>query len=268
MLLQGGSNQDSSFRRSAVPTDTKRIILTQEVLRILRNCSRRLPWDVVCEHVQSFSARMQYSGHTIGMRAKVVQAAVLAYRKQVVSDEAGEVPLYRPRGWKKSDRVKSKRSRKSGWFKGRRGQNESVVFIPATPGSILKQRFQQVIQRSQIGIAVVEVPGRSLKKRIQRSDPFKSHVCSKIDSCMVCGGKGTDRRRVGACRTEGVTYRIVCDSCGCVYIGETARNAHTRGLEHIASVTRKDTNSPLYLHSVNQHDGSSTDFTMAVTGTF
>ena len=40
--------------RSAVPTDTKRIILTQEVLRILRNCSRLLPWGVVCEHVQLF----------------------------------------------------------------------------------------------------------------------------------------------------------------------------------------------------------------------
>ena len=70
-------------RRSAVPTDTQRIILTQEVLRILRNCSRLLPWGVVCEYVQLFSARMQYSGHRIGMRAKVVQAAILAYRKQV-----------------------------------------------------------------------------------------------------------------------------------------------------------------------------------------
>ena len=44
---------------------------------------------MVCEHVQSFSARMEYSGHKIGMRAKVVQAAVLAYRKQVVRDEKG-----------------------------------------------------------------------------------------------------------------------------------------------------------------------------------
>ena len=68
-------------RRSAVPTETKRIILTQEVLRILRNCSRLLPWGVVCEHVQLFSARMQYSGHRIGTRAKIVQAAISAYSR-------------------------------------------------------------------------------------------------------------------------------------------------------------------------------------------
>ena len=255
-------------RRSAVPTDTQRIILTQEVLRILRNCSRLLPWEVVCDHVQMFSARMEYSGHRIGMRAKVVKAAVLAYRKQVAKDKTGEVPLYRPREWKRSDRVRNKRSRKSEWFKGRRGLNESVLFVPATPNSILKQRCQQAILRSQIGIAVVEVPGRSIKKRIQRSDPFRPDVCGKKESCMVCRGRETGRRTGGACRTEGVTYRIECDACGRVYVGETARNAHTRGLEHIASVARKDMNSPLYLHSINLHDGLGTDFNMEVTGKF
>ena len=91
---------------------------------------------------------------------------------------------------------------------------------------------------------------------------------SKVDSCMVCEGGRIGRRRVGACRTEGVTYRIECVSCGSVYVGETARNAHTRGLEHISSVARKDTNSPLYLHCVSQHDSISTDFSMEVTGTF
>ena len=38
--------------RSAVPIETKRITLIQEVLRILRNCSRRLPWDTVRDHIQ------------------------------------------------------------------------------------------------------------------------------------------------------------------------------------------------------------------------
>lgn len=61
---------------------------------------------------------------------------------------------------------------------------------------------------------------------------------------------------------------IECDACGRVYIGETARNAHTRGLEHIASVARKDMNSPLYLHSINLHDSLGTDFNMEVTGKF
>ena len=101
--------------------------------------------------------------------------------------------------------------------KGRKGQNESVVFVPATPSSVLKQRFQQAIKSSGISIAVVEVPGRSLKKRVQRSDPFKSDVCGKVDSCMVCSGRGVGRSSGKGCRTEGMTYRIEFASGESVY---------------------------------------------------
>ena len=45
--------------RSALPVKTKRTIHTQEVVRILRNCSRHLPWSVAREHVEQYVARMQ-----------------------------------------------------------------------------------------------------------------------------------------------------------------------------------------------------------------
>ena len=32
--------------KSAIPWSTKRTVLTQEALRVLLNCSKRLPWDV------------------------------------------------------------------------------------------------------------------------------------------------------------------------------------------------------------------------------
>merc|ERR1711951_336870 len=47
--------------RSAMPQKTIRTVLTQEVLRILRNCSRHLPWEQVCKHVEEYCARMQFS---------------------------------------------------------------------------------------------------------------------------------------------------------------------------------------------------------------
>ena len=253
--------------RSAVPVETKRITLIQEVLRILRNCSRRLPWSTVRDHIQTFCARMQFSGHDLRMRTRVVEAAVAAYKKQVQRDKAGEVPLYRPRGWNVEERVRKKRRKKSEWFRGKR-QHESVIFVPATPGSVLKRRYLQVIWNSGINLAVVEVPGHSLKKRIQRSDPFKPDVCSRADVCLVCGGAVGDRKGGGNCRAEGVTYKIECVACGCVYVGETARNAHTRGLEHSSSVSRKELRSPLYLRCAEQHQGTPVDFQMRVTGTF
>ena len=36
-----------------------------------------------------------------------MEAAVAAYKRQIQRDKAGEVPLYRPRGWHVEERVES-----------------------------------------------------------------------------------------------------------------------------------------------------------------
>ena len=125
--------------RSAMPLKTKRTILTQEVIRILRNCSRRLPWTVVSGHVTDFSARMQYSGHTHEMRSQVVKSALHAYDVMLRKDREGIEPLYRPREWKKEERIRDKRKKKREWFRGKDKSKEAVIFLPATPGSELKK---------------------------------------------------------------------------------------------------------------------------------
>ena len=59
--------------RSALPWKTKRTIHTQEILRILRNCSRSLPANDTRRHVEEYVARMQYSGYDRVFRAQVEQ---------------------------------------------------------------------------------------------------------------------------------------------------------------------------------------------------
>ena len=49
--------------RSALPHNQKRNILTQEVIRILKNCSQELPWEIKAKHIEDLSVRMQFSGH-------------------------------------------------------------------------------------------------------------------------------------------------------------------------------------------------------------
>lgn len=65
--------------RSALPWSCKRTILTQEVLRILLNCSRELPWEVVVAHVNHMMLRLQYSGYDQKFRKEVVRSALAAY---------------------------------------------------------------------------------------------------------------------------------------------------------------------------------------------
>ena len=48
--------------RSALNWSTKRTVLTQEVLRVLMNNNKLLPWERVVENVNEMVLRMQYWG--------------------------------------------------------------------------------------------------------------------------------------------------------------------------------------------------------------
>ena len=104
------------------------------------------------------------------------------------------------------ERAKRRRAKKGDWFKGGDQGNESVVFVPAMPGSELRRRrYQKVIKDAKV----------SIKKRIQKSDPFREKMCRGAAVCMVCsGGDG------GECRREGVTYEVECSGCEGKYVGE------------------------------------------------
>lgn len=100
--------------RSAMSWRGKRTILTQEVLRILRNCSRELPWEVVVGHVNHMMLRLQYSGYNQKFRTEVVRSALKAYNRMIELDASGEQPLYRPRETREADRTRSEEKRKAG----------------------------------------------------------------------------------------------------------------------------------------------------------
>ena len=142
----------------------------------------------------------------------------------IEKDVSGVEPLYMPRGWNRVERARKRRSGKTEWFRGK-AKNVSVVFVPATPGSELKRRYLNLIEGSGVKLAVKEVPGTSLKRKLQRSDPFREKKCKSGD-CIVCvEGEG------GRCRVDGVTYKVTCKGCGELYIGQSSKNAF---LLHIA----------------------------------
>ena len=246
--------------RSAMPWKTKRTVITQEILRILLRCSPELPWETTTEHVSHFMMRLQYSGYNMKFRAEVTKSALTAYRRIVDKDKKGEQPLYRKKQWKRAERLKKRRAQKENWYK--RGGYKSVIFVPATPHSKLRKRYEEEIKKTDLKIKVVETSGRTVKSIIQKSDPFKRAGCNNIEGCMVCeGGKGQ-------CRREGVTYEIKCSQCECIYVGETARNAHSRGKEHMAALKKKDPSSVLWRHTKQAHSDSHTPphYSMVVTG--
>ena len=67
--------------KSALPTESKRTILTQELLRIMTNCSENLQIETREKHMNNFFKRLQYSGFNKEFRYDVVNAANNAYKK-------------------------------------------------------------------------------------------------------------------------------------------------------------------------------------------
>ena len=161
----------------------------------------------------------------------MVESAIKAFDTMLAKNAIGEEPLYRPREWNKVGRAKVRRVKKSEWFKGDKASNESVVFVPATPGSELKKMHMSVIGKTGMRVSVAGVPGTNLKRRLQKSDPFRKEKCEKEDCLVYAEVVG------GRCRVNGVTYKITCKECGETHVGETSQNAYTRGLAHMRTVT-------------------------------
>ena len=249
--------------QSAMPNNMKRTILSQEILRIITHCCRDLPESTRNGHINEALRRIQYSGYDKTFRYDVVNSALKAYETLLEKERQGERPLHRPKDWNRIERRQEREDRKTNWYK--KGNEESVIFVPYTQNSELKKRYVEQIQKSGIRIKVVERPGRTLKSLIQKPDPFKEKRCGRKD-CFVCesGGKGD-------CMVENINYEIVCEQ-ECkkkdVYIGESSNNGYTRGRKHLELMKSKHRDSILWRHCVEQHEGIRKGFKMNVTGRF
>ena len=152
--------------RSAIPWNSKRTILTQEVLRILLNCSTDLPWEMVVGHLEQMMARMQYSGYDKKFRIEVLRSALKAYESIQKLDASGESPMYRSREWRRQHSSREKWKKQDKWYK--KGGYESVIFIAATPNSTLKRQYEREIRSVGLKIKVVEQSGMTLKRELER----------------------------------------------------------------------------------------------------
>ena len=244
--------------QSAMPFKDRRTVLTQDLLRIILRCSPELPWDEKKKHVEEYVLRMQFSGYGETVRKEIVRSAIKAYEsiKKKVAEK--ERPLYITKTWRQKERLKDKRKKKTNWYKKEKGgkqddekQYKSVLFVQPTRGSVLKQKYEQVIGRSRCNVKVIERAGRSVCQKLQKSYPFKKDKCA-VNDCFVCLSEGK-----GNCLRENINYEIECTKIGCdyVYYGESARNSYCRGREHLKGLTKRDPDSVLVEHINERHNG-------------
>ena len=249
--------------RSAMSTNMKRTILTQEMVRIMLHCSTNLPYEIKVKHLNEFILRMQYSGYNKEFRYDVTNSAMKAYASILEKEASGEKPVHRAKNWKRDERRKEKVNKKANWYKN--SGSETVIFVPYTPHSQLKSIYMAIIKNSKFKIKIVEKAGINIKRRIHKPNAVRKDGCNR-DDCFVCksGGKGS-------CSTNSVRYDIQCEQgCGmkAIYEGETSYNGYTRGKEHENSYENKEDTSVLWKHCVDKHESRRVAFKMNVKKSF
>lgn len=126
----------------------------------------------------------------------------------------------------------------------------------------MKRRLERDVKDSGVKIKIVEKAGTSVKRMLQRSDPFKERKCTR-DDCIVCRTEGK-----GPCKATNAVYKIKCTECSQIYIGETSRNVYTRGKEHLREMDYRKESSVLWKHAKEIHKGIIPNYTCDVAELF
>lgn len=223
-------------------------VMTNEITRILRNCSIDITWEETADHVSYFLKRLQFSGYSKEFRYRVLQRALSKYDK-IMNPEPEVTPGEQGRGQvgrgRRSDNDEGNRSN---WY-SRNGRHNSVMFVEATPNAEMKKRVKRVVEKYGFRIKIVERVGTTIKGLLQKSNPLGTVRCGR-EKCVVC------RQEVGGkCRTRGCVYEFMCLDCERLYRGQTGRSLYERTKEQVESWERGEEDCPLQRHSVLYHDG-------------
>ena len=106
-------------------------------------------------------------------------------------------------------------------------------------------------------VKIVEKPGQKFFDRLKiLNKKPKTKKCNDPD-CLISQNGGN-------CKTNEIVYFIKCKDCGDVYIGETCRNGHSRGKEHVKNARSENAKerekSVLLRHMKEKHEGKIVPF--------
>ena len=104
---------------SAMPEQMKRTTLSQEVIRILRNCYPDLPWEEKLVHLKALTERLRDSGYPERMRAQIVESGINRWNKIKETERNGERPVNRllARSFDKWERRKQRMKKRQNLYK-------------------------------------------------------------------------------------------------------------------------------------------------------
>ena len=177
------ANKYTILKTSAMSYSTKMNILSNEVVRIMRNTSKLCKKEEWQNKIQQFIYRLQYSGYNKGEREQIYKKGKAIFQRIVKNDEDGRIPLYRSKFWRSVERNEEKRKKRTQWFT-KKG-HKATFFVDATENEILMKECQKCLDNCGLPIKVIEKRGRTLKETLVKSNPFPKQSCSD-EECTIC----------------------------------------------------------------------------------
>ena len=177
------------------------------------------------------------------IRAEIMEAALIGFRRQCARADSGGTPLFRSRYFERKQRKIKKLISRESWF---RSHYDIVGFLPPTPGGELAAGIQQIAQEEgkKIGlnIRIVEQSGTKISALLTTPD---------LSGCLH---PRCDIAEEGASHSRrGANYNGTCAICGKIYRGETGFGAHTRVKQHKEDIRKNNENNSLAAHLLEDH---------------
>ena len=251
-------------KSSALADRTKKNILINDLLRVMKNISYACGEDEFKKHVQYYMKRMQFSGYSQQERVYVYRIAKKKFDTIVKLDKDGVQPMYRSKFWEANKRTIAKKHKRNTWYENS-GEYETTFFVDATPDSELALKCTKIMKTAGLPIRIIEKAGTSIKQALVKSNPFPQDKCNS-DECAVCQIDPTIN-----CKKREVVYRINCrgemenaEQCTSKYEGETSRSIGERCNEHMKIYKEKKASSAIYKHVLDKHGGEIQDMSLEI----
>ena len=134
--------------------------------------------------------------------------------------------------------------------------NHVTCTLPFIDEQFSKQ-VTQFARSHNLPVKFIFTPGKTLSQMFCSSRPYDKPHCI-ITNCVICPLIISDHHD---CKVKCIIYKVTCNICQEIYIGETSRTAHDRFSEHRRAVNRPTTypSNALAAHYLEFHDGQEGD---------
>ena len=229
-------------KRSPMGENQKMTILTQEVIRRLRNTSELLEDKEFKDILERYCQKLFNSGYREDQIRKIMIAGIRGWGSKVARCKAENKKLRKTARDSEEMRMRTKLTGRTTWFKKRRPQKKdwypnggghkpgrkdkvqytapgsspkSVLFIEQTPGGELATRLRELLQRLEptigIKIKVVERSGRTLQSVFPLTTIWDGAPCGRRkEECITCT-QGAEI--IPNCTQKSVLYENICNIC-------------------------------------------------------